>query len=478
MLRRDFIRAVLVSALLSGLLATGAGADVGAGTHVDIGPGVPVGSGRPVDVKVDVSASVPSLCSAVPAVGALLGCSSQQAPATAGPTTAPATAPSRSAPRDRTAAAVAAPAQLQSSAPVALTAPRPTYVPHVVVVHFRGGASHRAQTRLLHQLGAQTREQIPQLRVAVLSVPSVQRAQAVLDRSPLVADAGRDEVMHTLGSVPDDTFFSYQWGFRRAGFSTIWQPRSIGRPVIVAVVDTGVDATQPDLAGVVLPEINLIPGSTVTGDDNGHGTAVAGVIAALSDNDQGGAGVCAACSILPIKVMGSDGAGDLATVAAGIVRAADMHARVIDLSLGGPEGLDALQQAVTYAMSKGAMVVAAAGNSGLDTPFFPASYPGVISVAGSNQADHLYGWSEHGTWVTVSAPGCNVAPLLQGGYGQFCGTSSATPLVAGLAGIMFAAHPNVMDARVASAIEQTARRMSGGVRYGRISAAAALAAVH
>ncbi|HEY2073847.1 MAG TPA: S8 family serine peptidase, partial [Gaiellaceae bacterium] len=201
------------------------------------------------------------------------------------------------------------------------------------------------------------------------------------------------------------------------------------------------------------------------------------VIAALADNGVGGAGVCSACSILPVKVMGSNGNGDLATVAAGIVRAADMHARVIDLSLGGPQGLDALQQAVSYAISKGSLIVAAAGNSGLATPFFPANYPGVISVAGSNQSDRLYGWSEHGPWIAVSAPGCNVAPLIHGGYGQFCGTSSATPLVAGLAGIMVAAHPAATGVRVTSAIERTAKRIRAGVHFGRISAAAALAAV-
>ncbi|MGH2971720.1 MAG: S8 family serine peptidase [Gaiellaceae bacterium] len=409
-----------------------------------------------------------------PAVSALLGCPSHQP---SNPTSSSSSAPTSTGNSRTTAAtAAAAPAQLQPSPAIATASTKTTYVPNVVVVRFRAGAGARAQAQLLHRIGARTRERIAQLRVAVVSVGSVARAQAKLDASPLVTHATRDEVMHVLGSVPDDAFFSYQWGFRQAGFDTIWQRPSSGRPVIVAVLDTGVDATQPDLAGAVRPEINLISGSTVTGDDNGHGTAVAGVIAALANNGVGGAGVCAACSILPIKVMGSNGNGDLATVAAGIVRAADMHARVIDLSLGGPQGLDALQQAVSYAMSKGAIVIAAAGNSGQATPFFPANYPGVISVAGSNQADHLYGWSEHGTWIAVSAPGCNVAPLLHGGYGQFCGTSSATPLVAGLAGIMVAAHPSVTNTRVASAIERTAKRIRAGVRFGRISAAAALAA--
>jgi len=447
MRRQNLIRVALVAGLFGAICATGAAADVNA----------------------TAAASLPGLCGVSPAVDSLLGCPQQQ-PAQSTSSTESATT------TDRTPAATTAP-QLLPGAPIARPSTQPRYVPKVVVVRFRAGVPAAAQARLLRRVGATTRERIQQLRVNVVSVASVQRAQAKLDVSPLVLHATRDEILHVLGSVPNDTFFSYEWGFRQAGFGTIWRRPSAARPVIVAVIDTGVDATQPDLAGVVRPQIDLVDGGSSTGDDNGHGTAVAGVIAALANNGVGGAGVCGACSILPIKAMGSNGNGDLATVAAGIVKAADMHARVIDLSLGGPQGLDALAQAVAYANSKGAVVVAAAGNSGLATPFFPANYPGVISVAGSNQADRLYSWSEHGPWIAVSAPGCNVAPLLQGGYGQFCGTSSATPLVAGLAGIIVAAHPSATNARVASAIERTAKRISAGVRFGRISAASALAAV-
>jgi subtilisin family serine protease len=439
---RHLIPAALVATALGATQATGASASV--------------------HVGVDVS-----LCGVSPSVDALLGCARQPQQQQQA---------HQSSSSQRTPAAAAAP-QLLPGLPLAYSGTHPRYVPNTLVVRFRSGVPAAQQARLLHRVGATQRTHIPQLHVDVVSVASMARAQAKLDASPLVLHATRDEVLHVFGSVPDDTFFSYEWGFRQAGFSTIWRPSGAARPVTVAILDTGVDATQPDLAGVVRSQIDLVNGGSSTGDDNGHGTAVAGVVAALANNGIGGAGVCGACSILSIKVMGSNGNGDLATVAAGIVRAADMHARVIDLSLGGPQGLDALQQAVTYALGKGSIVVAAAGNSGLATPFFPANYPGVISVAGSNQSDRLYSWSEHGPWIAVSAPGCNVAPLLHGGYGQFCGTSSATPLVAGLAGIMVAAHPSATNVRVASAIERTAKRIRAGVRFGRISAPSALAAV-
>jgi subtilisin family serine protease len=247
--------------------------------------------------------------------------------------------------------------------------------------------------------------------------------------------------------------------------------------VVVAVVDTGVDASQPDLAGVVLPGVNLLNGDASSADDNGHGTSVAGVVAALADNGIGGSGVCGSCSILPIKAMGANGKGDLATVATAIVRAADMGARVIDLSLGGPTGMDALKQAVDYASSKGVLVVAAAGNSGHGAPFYPAGYPNVLSVGATDKLDHLYPWSEHGSWVRVSAPGCNVAPQLHGGYGNFCGTSSATPLAAGLAGLMLTQSPHATSAQLIAAMQKTARHVKTGVKYGRINATAALRAV-
>jgi subtilisin family serine protease len=430
------------------------------------------GGASAAGIDTTATATLPGLCSIDPAVSSLLGC--PEAPQPTGSSSTTATTTTTTAPR--TPAATAVP-QLQAPVPVQGSSLQPRYVPNVVVVRFRANVPAAAQAKVLHRIGATPRERIPQLRTVAVSVASVPRAQAKLEASPLVMSATRDEVMHVLGGTPspDDTFFSYEWGFRQAGFGTLWQ-RSGPRKVIVAVIDTGVDATQPDLAGVLRPQIDLVDGGSSTGDDIGHGTAVAGVIAALANNGAGGAGVCGACSILPIKAMGANGNGDLATVAAGIVRATDMHARVIDLSLGGPQGLDALAQAVSYANSKGAVVVAAAGNSGLSTPFFPANYPGVISVAGSNQSDRLYSWSEHGSWIAVSAPGCNVAPLVDGGYGQFCGTSSATPLVAGLAGIVIAAHPGATNVRVVSAIEHTTKRIAAGVHFGRISAAAALAA--
>ena len=410
------------------------------------------------------------LCGLSPATDALLGCA-QAAP--------PQQQQQQAQPQQQqqqSSSSGSASAQLQASPPVAASATKPTYLPDVLIVRFKSGVSYARGESLLVKLGAETQFRIPQIRTRIVSVDASKR-DSVLARlrvSRLVANAHLDEVLHTSGLTLNDTFFSRQWGLKLAGFTTAWQKTRGTRPVLVAVLDTGV-SSSPDLAGVIRPGVDLVNGDGSATDDNGHGTAVAGVIAARGGNGIGGAGVCWKCQIIPIKVMGADGNGDLATVAAGIVRATDMGAKVIDLSLGGPAGVPTLQQAVSYAASKGVLVVAAAGNSGLAVPFYPANYPGVISVGGSNPTDALYGWSEHGSWVRVSAPGCNVSPLLHGGYGEFCGTSSATPVVAGLAGYLLSVKPTATSAQLIAVIQGTARHIRAGVQFGRINAAAALA---
>src|SRR5581483_1054459 len=140
--------------------------------------------------------------------------------------------------------------------------------------------------------------------------------------SGAVASVGRDQVLESVDVTPNDADWSTQWGLRQVSLPSAWE-RTRGANVVVAVLDTGVDATHPDLQGAVLPGINLVEPSAPPTDDNGHGTAVAGIIAARSDNHIGVAGICWTCSILPVKVLGADGTGDTATVARGIVRAAD-----------------------------------------------------------------------------------------------------------------------------------------------------------
>lgn len=225
-----------------------------------------------------------------------------------------------------------------------------------------------------------------------------------------------------------------------------------GAPVVVAVVDSGVQADHPALVSRVLPGWNLIAGSGDTADDDGHGTAVAGIITA-AESASGIPNACSQCRILPVKVLGPYAAGDWGTVAAGIVWAADHGANVVNLSLGAAHVPDDVAAAVEYAVSKGVIVVAAAGNDGRDEGFYPADYPGVVSVAGVDGGTARYPWSNFGGQVTVAAPGCATAPWLGGAYRpDFCGTSAAAPYVSGLAALALSYRPGLTPAQFDAAL--------------------------
>jgi subtilisin family serine protease len=174
-------------------------------------------------------------------------------------------------------------------------------------------------------------------------------------------------------------------------------------------------------------------------------------------------------------VLDSKGSGDDTLIAAGVVWATDHGAQVINLSLGGPGSSVELTNALAYAYAKGAIVVAAAGNAGVTTQFFPAADPHVVSVAATTVADQRFSWSNFGSWVRLAAPGCNVATILGGGYGTFCGTSAAAPLVSGLVALELSAQPAATAREAEDALARAALPLPAFVQYGRIDAGKTLA---
>lgn len=282
--------------------------------------------------------------------------------------------------------------------------------------------------------------------------------------------------LSTKGLTPSDPLYAAaSWPFTQTQLPVAWKAGT-GGPVVVAVVDSGVNATG-DLAGAVLPGYNAIDGSANTTDDFGHGTAVATTIAGRGNNGIGTAGVCWGCRILPVKVLGADGSGLTSSVAKGITWAADNGAQVINLSLGGTGFDQSEADAVAYAESKGVVVVAGAGNDGSSSEtFYPAAFPGVISVAGADESGVRYSWSNYGNGAQVAAPGCVLAPMLDAGtFSTWCGTSLASPVVAGIAGLALSDAPGTSAAQFAQALESTSAPAPGGyVVHGVVDAAATL----
>ena len=256
-----------------------------------------------------------------------------------------------------------------------------------------------------------------------------------------------------------------------------WKLTTGASETIVAVLDTGVDLSHPDLAGAFVPGYDFVNHDEDPSDDHGHGTMVAGVIAARSNNRIGGAGACSRCSVMPVKVIAGNGSGNAADVAAGISWAVDHGARVLNLSfvLSGPD--DGVAQAIDYARSRGVVVVAAAGNAGSTDVTFPASLPGVIGVTGTDGADARYAWASYGSWVRLAAPGCSQTTAPAGGYGDFCGTSSSAAFVSGLAGLARSFAADASADAVAAALAANAVPVGDFVSAGRIDAAAVLGAL-
>ncbi|MDP2916528.1 MAG: S8 family serine peptidase [Dehalococcoidia bacterium] len=236
---------------------------------------------------------------------------------------------------------------------------------------------------------------------------------------------------------PDDSSFNKQWALERIHAIDAWQIISEPRHVLIAVLDTGIDREHEDLAGRVGASANF--SSSQTSDDaNGHGTHIAGIIGAVANNRTGIAGVAPNVSLLNVKVADDAGFTDAEAVARGIIWAVDNGAKVINISLTltGPERT--LEEAVSYAWNKGAILVAAAGNTRGVMSVYPAHYAHTMAVTSTDSENALGQLANRGDWVDVAAPGVNIYSTLPGNsYGYKSGTSMAAAYVSGVAGLLF-----------------------------------------
>lgn len=360
------------------------------------------------------------------------------------------------------------------AAPASATAPADETT---LLVSFRPGTTAAEVTEALVEAGGERDGRIARLRVQLASVPSDETGAALdeLRSSADVLFAEPDGAVGIAGTVSGDPLAdSKPWPFTITRLTSAWELVTGDPGVTIAIVDTGVSPHE-DLP-TLLPGWDFLNGDADPSDDHGHGTAVAGVLASVAGNGQGTAGVCWSCAVLPVKALGPDGYGTWSAVATGITWAADQGADVINLSLGAPGASMTVKSAVEYARSRGAIVVAAAGNAGSTTPFYPADFPGVLAVAASDENDALYSFSNRGSWVELSAPGCASTVSLGGGWSEFCGTSAAAPFVSGLAALARTLAPTAGAGQLEAALLTTAHPLAG-VSAGRIDARAALEAL-
>ncbi len=347
-------------------------------------------------------------------------------------------------------------------------------------------------------------------QIYVLQLPDgsdVLAAAVALSASPDVAWAEPDYLAQAVNTIPNDPLFTQQWGLARVQAPAAWDVVTGTLSTVIAIVDSGIDMTHPDLDGKRWINPGEIPGNGLDddnnglvddaygwdfvhetndpADDSGHGTQVAGVTAAATDNDIGMAGVCWGCRLMAVKVM-QGGIANYSDIAQGLVYAARKGAHVINLSLGGYSDSQALHAAVQAAVEQyGAVVVAGAGNDGTSAAFYPAAYPEVVAVAGTDSGDVKWAASNSGAWVDLMAPGVGITTTYMGGdYGPGDGTSFSSAFVSGLAGLVRSQHPEWSGALVRAQMEHTADSIDGlnpgyegKLGAGRINAGRAVAEV-
>ncbi|NJN66772.1 MAG: peptidase S8 [Chloroflexaceae bacterium] len=257
---------------------------------------------------------------------------------------------------------------------------------------------------------------------------------------------------------PNDQLVPEQWSLENIQAFDAWNITT-GSGVVVAVIDTGVSASHPDLVGQVLPGYNAILDNDDSDDTNGHGTAIAGLIGAHADNTLGIAGVCWGCQILPVKVLDTSGSGRDADLVRGIRWAADQGVQVINLSLGGARESQSLQEAIAYAFNRGSVMVAASGNDHRlgNLTNYPAAYPQVIAVGAVGTNDGITSFSTTGSHIDLVAPGLSLWATAPGGdYGVFSGTSFSSGFISGASALVRSLRPDLGPSDVACILEASA----------------------
>lgn len=302
-------------------------------------------------------------------------------------------------------------------------------------------------------------------------------------------------ILHSTFAIPNDKDYSKQWGLKKIKIEQAWDISRGSSNVIIAVIDTGIDYNHPDLSNNIWHNPREIPNNSLDDDNNGyvdddigwdfvsvtsggangedmgprdrdpmdfhgHGTHSAGIASACTNNNIGIAGVSWSCKIMALragyKTPTGDGSLATADTSSAIYYAVDNGANVISMSWGGGYSYT-LQSAVNYALRKGCVLVAAAGNENSSYPIYPAGFDGVIAVSASDTNDRKAYFSNYGKWVDISAPGISIySTYLNNNYTTMSGTSMSTPFVAGVAGLIISQDQSLLPDQVSQRLINSA----------------------
>ncbi|MHB8840406.1 MAG: S8 family peptidase [Candidatus Aquicultor sp.] len=314
---------------------------------------------------------------------------------------------------------------------------------------------------------------------------SVDRALQEYRKLPCIEYAEPNYVRHVL-DVPNDEYYSYQWAIPEVGVPAFWNSLpSASTEITVAVIDSGVDYDHPDLTGKIIKGYDFVNRDNDPMDDLGHGTFVAGLIAANANNDIGIAGIAPMAKILAVKAINDEGSCNDYDVAQALTYAVDHGAKVINMSFGGPGQSWTLKRALTYAHQQGCIMVSSAGNDSTDEPYYPASEGTVFAVSALDDNDELAVFSNYGPSIDIAAPGVDIVSTCYDGNEGSCyaiasGTSAAAPIVSGVVAMLASTHPNYTFSQLRRLILRSTRDLGEEGRddyfgYGLIDAGKAVA---
>jgi len=377
------------------------------------------------------------------------------------------------------------------------------FVPNQLMVRFAGHFSREDAEKELSKSTSYpfTLEEtaLSKLNYYKVNLSSKENDSEVLEKlsqNSSIVNAEPDFILDINGVEPNDTKYSSQWGLTAIGAPEAWLKTVGDSDIVVAVIDTGVEYTHPDLSANIWENNDEIADNGIDDDDNGyvddvrgydfvtisdsyvyegedpgpsdndpidvqgHGTHVAGTVAAEGNNGMGVSGVSWAVSIMPVRAgfKNTSGGGSLlnSNIVNAIMYAADNGANVISMSFGSSYNSSTQRTAVEYAASKGVILVAAAGNSNSTSKHYPAAYDDVISVGSTSSTGKKSSFSNYGDWVDISAPGSGIiSTYLDGTYRTMSGTSMATPMLSGAAALLLSYNSSLTASQVKSILVDT-----------------------
>lgn len=350
-----------------------------------------------------------------------------------------------------------------------------------IVLQPRAGVSDEEVAGLLAAHGGRTTRKIEAINAHVVELPENVNEKAIaalLNHHPKLQYADVDLIL-SPDFIPNDTYYPSSWHHPKIGSPSAWD-LSIGSGVTIAILDSGVDSTHPDLAGHLVPGYNFYDHNTNTSDVYGHGTKTAGAAAAIGNNSAGAIGTAWNARIMPLRVTDTSGMGYVTYMADAITYAADHGARVASLSFQNPSVAPVVVSAADYMRSKGGIVFGGSGNTGgLDSTVNASS---MVIVGATDGNDAKASWSTYGPSVDLAAPGVSIYTTVKGGgYGAASGTSFSTPISAGVGALMISANPALSGIQYQNLLFSTAKDLgaSGWDQYfghGRVDAYAAVQA--